>query len=772
MLGKIARFCVSRRLIVIGIWLLLAIGAVLLSSSLGSRYANEFRLPKSESQEVFEILKSEFPDFKGQSVQVVFKADAGVLDPASRAEIEALFSRLSELPHVAAVRSPYQGGGGISSDQKVGFGSVELDEEAVKIPREDIAAIRDTIIGASRPGLQVEAGGMAVSLADMPEFGRSEIIGLLVAILVLLIGFGSIMATGLPIMTALFTLVTAMSLIVGLSHLTDVPVFAPDLARMIGLGVGIDYALLVVTRFRQNLHAGLDPKEATVLAIQTAGRSVLFAGMIVAISLLGLFAMGLEFVYGMALSAGLSVVLAIATSLTLLPVALVTLGRKIDSLRIPIFSRDESDYHNSWSHKWSRAVQRRPWWAAIVSSAILVVLAVPTFSIDLGASDLGHVPNSKTQRRAYDLLSEAFGPGFNGPLIVLVRAGEKAQQGDAQDRVAQPEGGDGAPEHRGAPPSAAPQAPPVPAGVADIIQRLSQTEGVAQVGPPIPAPSGEIFMLQVIPGSAPQDRQSRDLVHAIRSDLAPAADNGNKVMVGGLTALFVDLSDYLSQRLFFLIGGVVALSFLLLMVVFRSLLVPLKAAIMNVLSIGAAYGVVVAIFQWGWLKGAVGLEKAGPVEPYIPMMMFAILFGLSMDYEVFLISRIREEYDKTGDAKGSVADGLAATARVITAAAAIMVAVFLSFVWNDERIIKLFGLGLATAIFVDATLVRLILVPSTMELLGRANWWLPGWLDKLLPKLTVEVDETKARISPGLEEGTEDKAEDAENPPRRKARVG
>lgn len=728
MLGKIARFCVAHRLVVVLLWLAAILGAAVMASSLGPRYSEEFRLPASESRQAIQVLESEFPDFRGQQVQIVFKADAGVTEASTRQEIEALLARVRELPHVAAVGSPYEGRGGISPDRRVGFGTAELDREAMQIPREDIATLRDVIVGASRPGLQVEAGGMGISRADEPELGRAEIVGLLVAILVLLVGFGSIIATGLPIMTALFTLATAMSAIVGLSHVTEVPVFAPDLARMIGLGVGIDYALLVVTRFRQNLHLGADPKDAAVRAIETAGRSVLFAGLIVAISLMGLFVMGLNFVDGMALSAGIAVLLAIATSLTLLPVALVTLGKKIDSVKIPIFSRDESEYRQSWSHKWSRTVQRHPWAAAIASSLVLLALAVPTLSIDLGASDAGNTPPTKTQRRAYDLLSEAFGPGFNGPVLVLVRSPGRM------------------PEAEGLPPR--PGGPPphnVPPDVARIFENLASLPGVAQVGPAVPAPSGEVYLLQVVPTSAPQDSETRDLIHRIRTEVTEDRGNGGgEVLVGGLTAAFVDLSDFLTARLFLLIGGVVFLSFVLLMIVFRSLLVPLKAAVMNVLSIGAAYGVVVAIFQWGWLKGLVEVEKAGPIEPFVPMMMFAILFGLSMDYEVFLISRIREEYDKTGDAKESVAGGLAATARVITAAAAIMVAVFLSFVWNDERIIKLFGVGLATAILVDATLVRLLLVPATMELLGRANWWLPGWLDRLLPKLTVEAPEERS----------------------------
>ncbi len=749
MLERIARFSVSHRTVVLGLWILAIVSAGVAASRLGPRYSNEFRLPASESQRVSELLESEFPDFRGQPVQIVFRSERGVADPETRQRMEDLFSKVGELPHVAGVRSPYQGGGGISPDGHVAFGTVELDVDPTEVPREDIATLRDTIVGASQPGLQVEAGGMVIGLADLPELGRAELVGLGVAVVVLLVAFGSVLATGLPIMTAIFTLATAMSLIVGLSHVLKVPIFAPDLARMIGLGVGIDYALLVVTRFRENLHAGADPKEASVMAIKTAGRSVLFAGIIVAISLLGLFAMGLDFVNGMAISAGMAVLLAIAASLTLLPVALVTLGHGIDKLKIPVFTRDESDFRRSWSHRWSRLVQRRPWTAATLSAGVLLTLAIPALSIDLGAADVGNTPTTRTQRRAYDLLSEAFGPGFNGPVIVLVRMPEGFEAETRGLGPSTPAPGDPVAEGGAAPTGSAeaggggahpiPEGmPPLPPSVREVYEGIAGLEGVVQVTPPLPAPSGSAFLMQAIPSWAPQEKETRELIHSMREYARNLSGEGGEVLVGGLTAAFVDLSDYLSERLVWLIAGVISLSFLLLTVVFRSLLVPLKAAVMNVLSIGASYGVVVAIFQWGWLKDLVGLERTGPIEPYLPMMMFAILFGLSMDYEVFLISRIREEYDRSGDANSSVADGLAATARVISAAAAIMVAVFLAFVANEQRILKLFGIGLATAIFVDATLARLVLVPATMQLLGRANWWLPSWLDRIIPTVRFE----------------------------------
>jgi RND superfamily putative drug exporter len=773
-LFAIARFCVRHRLFVTVFWVAALVASGVLANRLGARYENDFRLPASESREAFEVLQSEFPDQSGDTIRVVFRSDSSIFDPEIKAAIEELMAEVRNQPHVSSVRTPYDPGAVVSGDQRVALVTVNLAEPAINLPREDLAHLRDTLLGANRSGLQVEAAGNAIGLADMPEFGRSEIVGLLVAVVVLLVAFGSAVAMGLPIVTAVLTLAIAMSVIASFSHAISIPMFAPDLARMIGLGVGIDYALLVVTRFRQNLHGGIEPKEAAVLAIGTAGRSVLFAGLIVAISLAGLVTMGLSFVNGLAVAAATSVILAIATSLTILPVVLATLGHKVDALRIPVFSRDESEFRKSWSYRWSRAVQRRPWITAIAAAAALVFLAVPTFSINLGASDEGNQPKTKTQRRAYDIVSEAFGPGFNGSLLVVAQlespvgdgvglGGSPEEQGKGTDLGAAAGGGStsgqqadmpGNPEEAASALSSTGRAPdaggaaarpaglPLPPAVATLVERLSQAENVQRVSPPIPSSSGKAFLLQVIPGTSPQDERTTDLIHHIRKNLAPELrEQGLDIKVAGVTALFVDLSDYLGSRLPWLIGGVVALSFLLLMVVFRSLLVPLKAAIMNVLSIGAAYGVVVAIFQWGWLKGLFGIERTGPIEPFIPMMMFAILFGLSMDYEVFLISRIREEFDKTGDPHGSVSDGLAATARVISSAAAIMIAVFLSFSLNDNRIIKLFGVGLATAVLVDATIVRLALVPSTMELLGRANWWLPGFLARILPSISIESPE-------------------------------
>jgi RND superfamily putative drug exporter len=554
---------------------------------------------------------------------------------------------------------------------------------------------------------------------------------------------------GLPVGVALFGVGTGVFLLTLISHLTQMPDFTGLLAAMIGLGVGIDYALFIVTRYREGVHSGLDYQAATVTAIGTAGRAVLFAGVTVVISLLGMLLMGLPFVRGLAYGAAITVAMTMFASLTLLPallgfararveitryrglmaavliaVALFGLGLHLPalsavafglavltilaSLFMPVLRREvprraPKPVRETIWYRWSRVVQHRPWPAALGGLAALLLLAVPVLSLRLGFSDEGNYPADTTTRKAYDLLARGFGPGFNGPLLVV------SQLGDA-------------------------------AGVAEeVTTALQADDGVARVVPIAP-PGSPLTMWQVFPVSAPQDEATDRLVHRLRDDVLDPIEANQAVdlPLTGIVASNIDFADYIAKRLPLFFGGVLALSFLLLMSVFRSVLVPLKAVIVNLLSIGAAYGVVVAVFQWGWAKELVGIGQGGPIEAWVPMMMFAIVFGLSMDYEVFLLSRMREEYDRSGDNATAVADGLASTARVITAAAAIMVFVFGSFLLEADRSIKLFGVGLATAVLLDATVVRMLLVPATMELLGKVNWWLPAWLDRIIPRLEIE----------------------------------
>jgi len=530
----------------------------------------------------------------------------------------------------------------------------------------------------------------------------------------LLVAFGSLLAMGLPIMTALFGIGTGAALVLIVRNVVDMPDFTMAAVAMVGIGVGIDYALFIVTRYREALRAGLEPEGAVVRAVDTAGRAVLFAGTTVMISILGLLLMKLSSNRGVAIAISLGVLMTMVASITLLPAVLGFVGRNIDKLGLPHRRRATKQPRASIWYRWSRVLQRRPWPAVIIGFALLLVLAAPVVSMRLGFADAGNRPTSDTTRQAYDLLSRGFGKGFNGPLLLAAKTPGGPADASALDHLR-----------------------------ADV----HRTRDVSFVTEPQFNRAGTVAIMQVYPSSAPQDKATEDLVHRLRDRVIPGAATGDdvKVYVGGVTAAAEDFAEYTSSRLPLFMGAVLVLSFLFLLVVFRSILVPLKAVVMNLLSIGAAYGVVVAAFQWGWGKELLGIGKAGPVEAWAPMFLFAVVFGLSMDYEVFLLSRIREEYERTRNNATAVADGLAVTARVITAAAAIMICVFGSFVFGDEYSLRLFGLGLAVAVFVDATIVRLVLVPATMELLGDWNWWIPRWLDRLLPQVHIGGSESLDR---------------------------
>jgi RND superfamily putative drug exporter len=587
---------------------------------------------------------------------------------------------------------------------------------------EDVApAITDLVRGVQEDGVQLELSGHLFQQREAPS--GTEGIGLLAAVVILLVAFGSVLAMGLPILMALFSIGIGLAFIQLLGNFMSVPDFTSTLAAMIGIGVGIDYALFIVTRYRQGLHDGMDPEKAVVKSIATSGKAVVFAGITVVISLAGMYVIGIDFIRGLATGALLAVTVTVVASVTLLPALLGFVGRNIDRLRLPWTKRDAGAHrsgHGFW-YRWSRLIQRRPLPAAAIGLAVLIALLGPTFDIQLGSSDASQLPTSDTTRRAYDLLGEGFGPGFNGPLLLVIEVPKP------EDAAALPR----------------------------VHDAVAAAEGVEAASPAFTNPAGDTAVMQVFPTTSPQDQKTVQLIDRLRTDVLPnaTAGTGLQAHVGGITAAFDDVSTLLQARLPLFIGAVLAFSFLLLLLVFRSVLVPLKAVVMNLLSIGAAYGVVVAVFQKGIGADFFGVGK-GPIEAFLPMMMFAILFGLSMDYEVFLLSRVKEEYDRTGDNGIAVADGLSATARVITAAALIMVTVFGSFVFGDNRTIKEFGLGLAVAILVDATIVRLLLVPATMGLLGKANWWLPKWLDRILPNVHIEgepdIDDELAGL---LEEG-------------------
>ena len=745
MLSSLARFCVRhKRIVVFVIWIPLAIAMVLASSAIGTDFNTEMAMPSSESRQAESVLARANPNQGGESSQLVFRTTSSIDEPQVQKTISDAIAAVDAISDVD-ITSPFVLQNQISKDRRVAFSEVNVPRRNL----EDYKTLSEEIKVATAParaaGIEIGYGGAIFQEVQLPE---SEALGVLAAILILVLAFGSVIAMGLPISIALIGLIIATSIVGIISHFIAVPDAVTSMVGMIGLGVGIDYALFIVTRFREGLHDGLSVEEAVVESIDTSGRAVVFAGITVIVAALGLLTIGLSFVTGLAVGMATAVAVMIIASITLLPALLAMVGERIDTtsraavisliafvvsgfiavftknlvvlsigvglavasqltrfvipaLRISIPHRAQNDHQNTIWWRWSRVVQHKPWISFVASSVFLVLLAVPMFSIRLGFGDAGNSPKTADVRKAYDMLSEGFGPGFNGPLYIVV----------TDDTVREPE------------------------KMKSFLTVINKTPGVAYAGA-APLKSDEVALVVAYPTSAPQDEATSDLVHALRGTVIPSS--GVAAQVTGFTAASVDFSDYLGKRLPFLIGIVLLLSFLLLMAVFRSVLVPIKAVLMNLLSVGAAYGVIVAVFQWGWGAELIGVGKPGPIEAWAPMFLFAIVFGLSMDYEVFLLSRIKEEFNRTGDNTSAVADGVAATARVITAAALIMVCVFGAFVLGDDRQLKLFGLGMAVAVFFDATIVRMVLVPATMELLGARNWWMPAWLDRLLPKIDVE----------------------------------
>jgi RND superfamily putative drug exporter len=710
-----------RKYVAIG-WVFALIAINVLAQSAGTSYSNNFTLPKSDAQRASDLLQRSFPAQAGDRDTIVFKVSQGsVHDPAVRAHMSALFARVAKLPHVAGVLSPYSGSGqAISRNGKIAFATVIFDKKANELQKSDGERVVKEAEGARLPGLQIELGGLAIQETEQEGFGVTTAVGLMAAIVVLLITFGSLIAMGLPIVTALFGLGTGLGLIGLFTHVVDTPDFSSELAAMIGLGVGIDYALFIVTRFREAYvtpgAAQGDVRESVVQAMDTAGRAVLFAGCTVVIALLGMMLLGVDFLYGVAISASIGVLLVMLGSLTLLPALLTFAGARLARPTRRARKRGEQtrNVHGATWLRWSRFVQRHSRSIASIATVTMLLIATPAIALRLGSSDAGNDPVGFTTYKAYHLLAEGFGEGFSGPLLIVAKVPKVAADG------ASPNG----------------------AGAKDLAllrAKLAGTSGVASVGLPRVSPSGEVATLSVYPTTSPQAYATTKLVERLRSDVIPPikASTGTTVYVGGITAGSIDFASVLGKKLPLFIGVVVLLSALLLMIVFRSLVIPLQAAIMNLLSIGASLGVIVAVFQWDWLDGLLGV-RAGPIESFIPVMLFAIVFGLSMDYEVFLISRIHEQWTRHGDSRRAVGEGLALTGRVVTAAAAIMICVFLSFMLGENRVIKEFGLSLASAVFLDAVVIRCLLLPAVLELLGDTTWRIPAWLDKALPKINIE----------------------------------
>jgi RND superfamily putative drug exporter len=723
--ARVARWATQhRRTVVIG-WVVLLIATLGISGALGTKYSNNFSLAGTDSQRATDLLKREFPAQAGDEDTIVLHARKGsVTDAAIRARVEPVLARVARLPHVTGVASPYARGGAqaISKDRRIAFATVTFDQRANDLEKADIKRVIATAETARSPQLQVELGGQAIQQAQEVSLGFVTVVGLAAAILVLLVTFGSVLGMGLPIITALLGLGTGIALLGVASHVIDMADFSTELATMIGLGVGIDYALFIVTRFREEHRAGASADDAAVAAMDTAGRAVLFAGTTVIIALLGMFALGVSFLYGVAIGAAIAVLMTMLASLTVLPALLSRFGDRLARPRRRE-RRGGSESGGMW-RRWSATVQRRPWPAAIAGVAIMLVLTAPVLSMHLGTGDQGNDPTSRTTRRAYDLLSTGFGKGFNGPLLVVAQLPQKGDTGALQR----------------------------------IGASLRATPGVASVAAERISPAGTTATFTVYPRTSPQDTKTNDLVKSLRDDRLPAVERATNttLLVGGATATSIDFSHVLATKLPLFIAIVVGLSALLLLVVFRSLVIPVQGALMNLLSIGASLGVTVAVFQQGWLAGLLGVQ-AGPIEPWLPVMLFAIVFGLSMDYEVFLVSRIHEEWTRRRDASRAVGDGLAVTGRVITAAATIMICVFLSFVLGDDRAIKLFGFSLATAVFLDAFVVRSLLLPAVLHLLGERTWALPAWLERRLPSIAIERPSTPEQqhrpLEPAFEEG-------------------
>ncbi|NGO72912.1 MMPL family transporter [Streptomyces boncukensis] len=695
--GRLASWSQRHRWGALLLWVVVVAAITVGSQAAGSDYRNDFSLPGTDSQAATDLLEKHGSAQAGDTVQIVFQDGSGVRGDRDR--IRETLADVRKLPAVTDVRGPFADASTVSRDGTIGYATVTLDGKAETVPKEDVTRIIDTAQRADGDGLRVELGGDAVRGAEEDEGGSAEGAGMLAALVILVLLFGSLVAAALPLVTALFALGGAIGLITLASHMFTVADFTPPIMMLVGLGVGVDYALLIFYRYRHELTRGADSPAATRIALDAAGRTVFFAGCTVIIALIGLIALGLGSLQGVALAVALTVLVTMAASLVLLPALLAVCGRRLER---QVRKRTERAHAKGKEEgrRWralAAAVQRRPLPALLAAVVALLALSAPALDLRLGFADAGNDPRSTTSRQAYDLMAEGFGPGFSGPLVVV-------SQGDAEAAQA-------------------------------LRATLTRTDGVATATPPLPSRDGDVATVLAFPTTAPQDEGTADLVHSLRDDVLPrlSEQTGADYLVGGPTAATQDFADSVADRMPLFVALVVGLSALLLLVVFRSVLIPLKAALLNLLSIAAALGAITLVFQEGWF----GVEP-GPIEAFIPVMIFAIVFGLSMDYEVFLISRIHEEWERTRDHGHAVREGLAATGKVITAAAAIMIVVFAAFILSPNRMLQQFGLGLAVAILLDAVVIRCLIVPAVMRLFGERAWWLPGSLARRLPRVALE----------------------------------
>ena len=712
----LATWCVRHRRSVLAIWLTVFVLTIAIGRAVGTDYSNNFDLPGTESTKALHLLQSVEPKSSGDIESVVFATSGGakITNPAIEAQINKTLSKIATVKDVGQVISPFSPAGvtQISKDGTIAFAQVKFSvlgqNISTKLAKHFVAVAES---GATKD-LQIAISGQVAEAANRASVGGTAF-GILFAGVILFLVFGSIFATLLPLLSAIVALGTATSIIGLLTHVMKMPMFSPELVALIGLGVGVDYALFITSRHRQGLLEGKTNEASIVQSVNTSGRAVLFAGIIVCIALLGMFALGVSFLYGLAVAASIGVAFTMIAALTLLPAMLGFIGPHILSKKqrrtlATSGPRAAGESSGGFWTKWAGFVDRRPAVPAVIAIALVVLIAIPFFSMRLGSSDQGNDPVGTTTRTAYDLLAKGFGPGYNGPLEIVAVV-NNAEQATA---------------------------------ITTLEAKIKKTTDVA-TEVPFAVPGKDLTAIFVYPKSAPQDAATTTLITTLRSSIIPPIIKGTglTVYVGGVTAIYVDFAHVLSSKLPLFIGLVVLLSFLLLAVVFRSIVVPLVSAAMNLLSIGAAFGVLTAVFQWGWLGSLFGVSRAGPVESFLPVMMFAILFGLSMDYQVFLVTRMHEEWIRTGDNREAVRRGLAGTGKTITAAAAIMIAVFGSFILGGERIIKEFGLGLAGGVFVDAVIIRMAIVPAVMNFLGKVNWWFPEKLDKWLPRIGLEHEE-------------------------------
>jgi RND superfamily putative drug exporter len=715
-MDKLARWCFRHRYIVIGLWIVALVASFWATMAIGTKYSDSFSLPKTDSTRALDLLKTVSPGASGETDTIVWHvSDGSVRDPAVVAHMSATLEQVAQIPQVASVTSPYGpfGVAQISKDGQTAYAQVSFSKQLQNLDKANVTTLINKAEAARMSGLEVEIGGEAIEQSQQGAQSSSEGFGILAAAIVLLIAFGSIFGMLVPIITALLALGVGTSLIGLLTHTLSIATFAPTLGTLIGLGVGIDYALFIITRYRSGLLGGLSPEDAVAKSLNTAGRAVLFAGGTVCVALLGLLTLKINFLGGVGIASSVVVLVTVIAAITLLPALLGVFKTKILSRKTRRKLTKEGPLaevatQGVWARN-ARFVERHSWSVIVVTVIIIGILIIPLRSLRIGSSDAGNDPQTTTTYKAYQLLADGFGPGFNGPLLVVGTVETPA------DRAA----------------------------FVKLGGSLKEVPNVAAVQPAPLAPGAKVGIIQVVPKTSPESQATSDLITNLRKDVIPAAEAGTSmhVYVGGITAIFNDFSSVIASKLPLFLAVIIGLGFLILMVAFRSLVIPLTAAVMNLLAAAAAFGVVVAVFQWGWFSGVLHTGGSGPIEAFLPVMMIAILFGLSMDYQVFLVSRMHEEWVHSSDNHKAVRVGQTETGRVITAAASIMILVFMSFVFGGQRVIAEFGIGLASAVLIDAFILRNFLVPALMHKFGKANWWLPKWLDRILPHLAVEPAE-------------------------------